>query len=368
MLKFSFNLVFFLSIIINSGVVAQSTPELVFPSSLQGSIKFELSANPNSNKEKLDYDQLAVYVKNSAEEYGSNPIQGQHIREGNYLIFKPYFPFESGMIYVARTKKNNSHSDYSFHSFQIGKKKKIEESKIISIYPTASQLPENLLRFYIYFNTPMKKGEALKHIQLTDEAGNVDNHTFMEFKQELWSSDDKRLTILFDPGRIKRGVTTNIKEGPALIEGKRYKLSISGTWQDVYGQKLSTKTTKEFEVINAYRHHMKVADWVVNKPRTNNNDTLTIHFDRILDHALIQSMFKLEDEENNLMDGYWEILEKEQLVQFIPKYKWEKGNYRIVIDGRLEDISGNNLQNLLDHTKTSKENNKKPLQYIKFKI
>ena len=119
MLKFSFNLIISLLVIYNSGVVAQTTPEIVLPKSLHGSIKFKLSTIPNINKEKLDYDDLAVYVKNAAEEYGSNPIQGQHIREENYLIFKPYFPFESGIVYIIRTKNTKSHSDYFFQSFQV---------------------------------------------------------------------------------------------------------------------------------------------------------------------------------------------------------------------------------------------------------
>ena len=48
--------------------------------------------------------------------------------------------------------------------------------------------------------------------------------------------------------------------------------------------------------------------------------------------------------------------------------KWKNGNYRIMIDSRLEDISGNNLQNLLDHVKTDDEIISKTHQYIKFKI
>ena len=98
----------------------------------------------------------------------------------------------------------------------------------------------------------------MKHIQLIDSEGNTDNHAFMEFKQELWSADGKRLTILFDPGRIKRGVSTNMELGSALLEDNKYQLTISGAWKDVHGQELSVKTTKEFAVIKAYRQHIKI--------------------------------------------------------------------------------------------------------------
>jgi hypothetical protein len=367
-LKFRFYFIAIILVMYSSGVVSQTTPELILPKDLHGTVELNSSTIPNSNKDILDSDLLVVFVENKAGEYISNAIQGQYARKGGSLHFKPYFPFERGMTYVVKTRSTNCDSTYCFQAFQIGERKTVEKAKVISIYPSASRLPENVLRFYIYFNTPMKKGEALKHIQLVDAAGNVDSHAFMEFKQELWSADGKRLTILFDPGRIKRGVSTNILRGPALIEGGRYSLSVSGAWEDVYGQQLSAKTTKKIEVVNAYRHHISVSEWGVEKPKNNSYGSLSVHFDRIIDHALIQSMTKLVDTEGRLVPGHWEVLKKEQMIQFIPEKQWEKGSYRIIIDSRLEDVSGNNLQNLLDHNTTGGENNSQLYQTIGFKI
>jgi hypothetical protein len=180
----------------------------------------------------------------------------------------------------------------------------------------------------------------------------------MQFKEELWSPDGKRLTLLFDPGRIKRGVSTNLEMGPALLHGKSYQLKISNEWKNVYGQPLSEKKTKSFLVKDSYRHQIEIINWHVSEPKANSYDELSIHFDRVMDHALIQSMIQLEDEENNPIDGHWEILEGEQLVQFIPEEKWQKGNYQIVCDGRLEDVAGNNLNSLLDEKVKHRQKNK----------
>ncbi len=368
MLESRFDFMIFLLMIFSSGVLAQTTPELILPEGVQGTVKLNISTISNQKKESLGYKDLAVFVKSKRGEDISNAIQGQYIREGEYLHFKPYFPFESGMTYLVKTKNTNSDSIYFYQSFQIGTKKRVEEAKVVSIYPSSIQLPENLLRFYIYFNTPMRKGEALKHIQLIDAEGKIDNHAFMEFKQELWSSDGKRLTVLFDPGRIKRGVSTNMQLGSALQEGNRYSLKISGAWQDVYGQPLSEKTSKEIEIVKPYRHHMLIENWTIDQPKANSDDTLTIHFDRIIDHALIQSMIKLVDAEDNLINGHWEILENERSINFISKQNWKTGKYQIIIDSRLEDISGNNLHNLLDHTKTNQEERNELHQVIEFKI
>ena len=351
----------------SSEIVSQTTSEITYPTDLNGIIKLDISTYINCDKEISDNNLLAVFVKNETREYASHAIQGKYTKEDNYLVFKPYFPFERGMNYIVRTQNTNANDQYLYQSFQIGKTSIVKKAEVISIYPSANQLPENLLRFYIYFNTPMQKGQALKYIQLIDEEGNIDRHAFMEFKQELWSTDGKRLTILFDPGRIKRGVSTNVLRGPALLEGKKYKLRISGVWQDVYGQPLSINTTKEFVVAHDYRQQMKINNWEIDVPKANSNDTLTIKFDRIIDHALIQSMITLEHKEDNPI-GHWEILGNEQSLQFIPQRKWLEGDYRIVIDSRLEDIVGNNLQNLLDHNKTDQESKSQAYHFIEFKL
>lgn len=368
MLKFQFSFIIILWMAFVSGVPAQTTPELILPKELHGTVRFNISFTADQNRTISDCEKLAVFVKNETVKNLSNAIQGTYTQDGNYLIFEPYFPFERGMAYIVRTMNDKSSGNYSYRPFQIGEKKIAEEAKVISIYPTANQLPENLLRFYIYFNTPMKKGQVLKYIKLIDEEGNIDNHAFMEFKQELWSADGKRLTLLFDPGRIKRGVSTNLLRGSALIEGKHYKLSISGVWQDVYGQQLTINTVKEFAVDIGYRQHIKINDWGIGVPKVNTIDSLTIKFDRIIDYALIQSMIRLEDGESNYLAGHWEILKNEQLIRFTPEEKWKKGNYRIIIDSRLEDVAGNNFQNLLDHNKSDIESNNENCQQIKFKI
>lgn len=349
--------VIFSVIISHLEIFSQTISTVTLPSEVDGSIQLNISTIPNLNIEELDYEYLSVFIKNKTNEYSVNAIQGRYKIEDDYLVFSPYFPFEKGITYVVRTKNADADNNYSYQSFQVGKKETIAKAKVVDIYPSANELPENLLRFYFYFNTPMKKGQALKHIQLIDAAGIIDNHAFMEFKQELWSADGKRLTILFDPGRIKRGVSTNMELGPALLEGKTYKLIISVTWEDVYGQALAVNTTKEFVVTKAYRHQINVTELEIQKPKANTNEALHIHFDRIIDHALVHSMIRLEDTNKKLIAGHWETSEEEKIVQFIPKEPWKKGTYRITMDSRMEDVTGNNLNNLLDQKVGTKNSN-----------
>ena len=335
--------------------LAQSVNSLVLPDETNQMVRLDISQLLNP-KDEMGYDHLAVYVKNDADNQLTNPIQGRYKVEDDFLVFTPYFPFEKGMTYIVRFKNHQSEAGYQYQNFQIGEKPQAENAKLLSIYPSADTLPENLLRFYFYFNTPMKKDQALQHIHLVDAEGNVDPKAFMEFKQELWSADGKRLTLLFDPGRIKRGVSTNIELGPALLEGSKYKLSVSGTWEDVYGQKLVATTAKEFVVGKAYREPIITRALVIQKPEVNTNNKLTINFDRIIDHALVQSMIQVVDEHGKLVDGYWKISKGEKSAHFVPSKQWDSGNYQMIFDRRLEDVAGNNLEGLLDQTSDTTNN------------
>ncbi len=348
-------------------MLAQSTPDLVLPKKPEGVILWNVSAFSKEGGANLGYDELAVFVTNAAGENSSVPVQGRFAQNADHLIFTPFYPFENGLTYTVRTKHLDT-DEYLYRAFALESNEIHDVAELLRIYPSADLLPENLLRFYFCFSTPMKKGEMLKYIQLVDSKGNKDSHAFMQFKQELWSPDGKRLTLLFDPGRIKRGVSSNVELGPALLEGNTYQLIISGEWQDVYGQKLGASATKTFEVGTAYRTAINISSWNLDTPEVKSAQPLSIHFGRIMDHALAQSMIQIKNEENGTIEGDWKMSESEFIASFIPTEKWQKGHYQILVDNRFEDVTGNNLNNLLDQPKTEQHLKSKTHYSIKFEI
>jgi hypothetical protein len=104
-------------------------------------------------------------------------------------------------------------------------------TRVGRVYPSADVLPSNLLRFYIYFSAPMSQGEAGRRMRLLDEAGKPLVGVFLP-SEELWDPQFQRLTMTLDPGRIKRGLTSNQAMGPPIAEGKRYTLVIDPDWPD----------------------------------------------------------------------------------------------------------------------------------------
>lgn len=46
-----------------------------------------------------------------------------------------------------------------------------EKAHVSAVYPTADRLPENLLRFYVYFSKPMQREDILSSVYLEDKEG-----------------------------------------------------------------------------------------------------------------------------------------------------------------------------------------------------
>ena len=110
-------------------------------------------------------------------------------------------------------------------------------------------MPENLLKFYLHFSAPMSRGEAYRRIHLLDADGNEVADPFLELGEELWDRDMRRFTLLFDPGRIKRGLKPREEVGPVLEEGKQYTLVVDRDWLDATGYPLAAKMRKTFRAL-----------------------------------------------------------------------------------------------------------------------
>ena len=164
------------------------------------------------------------------------PLLGSYTVEAGSLIFRPRFPFASGVHYraVFRPLGGGPQLEKIFE----GPPREIAPlARVERLYPSGDVLPSNQLRLYIYFSTPMSRGEAGQRIRMLDENGKVLPGVFLP-GEELWAPDFRRLTMTLDPGRIKRGLTSNEAMGPPIVEGKRYTLTIDRDWPDARGVRM----------------------------------------------------------------------------------------------------------------------------------
>ena len=95
--------------------------------------------------------------------------------------------------------------------------------------------------------------------------------------------------MLFDPGRIKRGLASLAEAGPAIEAGQSYTLVIDRDWLDGRGAPLAEefrKTVPRRAPPTACRPIPK--KWRVTAPRAGTIGPLVIAFPKPLDYALLQ--------------------------------------------------------------------------------
>ncbi|MEL7176198.1 MAG: Ig-like domain-containing protein [Pseudomonadota bacterium] len=276
---------------------------------------------------------------------GKTPIAGAYHLNGAMLIFDPAFDFIAGQTYTVQ-----SHGEKAYLTeFVIAADDALPPPEVIAIYPSGSALPENTLRLYIQFSTPMMPHRADEFIRLLNADGVADTAAFMSFTQELWNADRTQLTLLMDPGRIKRGVAQNTELGPALLDGGAYVIVIDGGWPGAIGDQNTTRFEKPFTVSHPLRSLPSVDLWDIDAPQTASVAPLTITFDRPFDQQQVRSLITVRNTDGHPIRGTIVLTDHEQTWQFTPDTPWSEGDVQIVVDTKLEDVAGNNFRDLLDH-------------------
>lgn len=274
------------------------------------------------------------------------PVAGRYAFENNILSFAPAFGFSAAQDYVVVIRSAQGDERIPFRLTPVGD---IVSAAVTEVYPSGDVLPENTLRFYIHFSVPMRPHVAFDYIRLSDASGNVDDAAFMRFSQELWNEDRTRLTVLIDPGRIKRNVATNVELGPALLAGNEYTLSIEGGWPSADGTSVLPGFSKRFSVVEPLRNLPDLELWNVASPCLGEKEPLTVTFDRPFDRHLLSQDIRVTAEDGRAIDGSIDIGDGEQSWSFTPNEIWSQEKIQIVVSPELEDVAANNFRDLLDH-------------------
>jgi hypothetical protein len=302
----------------------------------QVSVCFDGIPELPSKVRNLDILDVRVEPRDIRSEIGLPPISGAlHITK-NCVTFKPQFPFQPGVKYRATFRHPTGRLYSAWLEIPVARR---EPSTVVTqIYPTAEVLPENLLKFYVYFSAPMSGGHIYEHIQLTDELDEPVELPFLEIDEELWNADMTRLTLFLDPGRIKRGVKPLEEVGPALEENRKYTLTIANTWRDANGAPMKETFQKKFRVAGVDREAPELTKWKIVPPKAGTRDPLKVEFTDSMDHALALRMIRIEN-----VSGEKQLSANEQVWSFTPSEPWKAGAYRLQVQTTIEDLAGNNI-------------------------
>jgi hypothetical protein len=303
---------------------------------------------------------FAIYTGESVpEKFQSMPAMlGAYVIKENVIRFTPRFPLVAGLAYTAqfdasafaeKTGKAISGEETRLQSsYSMPKAAYSSATFITNVYPSDDLLPANQLKLYIHFSAPMSVGEAYDHIKLFDDRGREVAKPFLRLEEELWDGEHRRLTMWFDPGRIKRGLRPNADMGAPLEEGKHYRLTIDSGWRDDKGNPLREGFEKRFQTTRADRAAPDYKEWKLISPEAGSSEPVTIVFSEAMDQALMESSIEVIDGDGNPVQGRIEISKGETEWRFTPHTSWGEGNYKIYIETRLEDRAGNSIHHLFD--------------------
>jgi len=289
------------------------------------------------------------------------PLAGDYGTDGDILTFYPRFPLVSGVRYRAVFEPPGGKPIEA--TFEKPKQQLAPTTRVAHVYPSAGVLPSNTLKLYIYFSAPMSRGEAWQHIHMLDEKGQQLKYEFVEIQQELWDNSHTRLTVLFDPGRIKRGVLPNEQLGPPIEDGKHYTLVIDRNWHDARGVPLAEEFRKPFRGGPADRTPPDPKTWRVSAPAAGSSADLVVDFPKPMDFALLQRMLQVSagagtvgtvtkagaaSSAASTLSGRVTVDKQETEWRFTPSQPWKAGAYRLLIDTGIEDLSGNHIGQAFD--------------------
>lgn len=273
---------------------------------------------------------------------GLPPMAGQLVRDGGDLCFVPRFPFVAGTAYAVSVGGADA-------AVLVWPEPALAATtEVLGIWPTAAEVPRNLLRMYVLFSAPMSEGYAAAQVRVVDDVGQPLAGALLPAEHELWDAARRRLTVLLDPARIKRGLSAHRQAGYPLQSGKPFRLVVGDGFRDAAGVRLRAEAQRRYLVGADQRGHVDPGAWTVTVPAAGTSGALAVAFDRPLDHGLLRRCLRVTGPAGQLIDGVPETGPQERSWRLLPREQWAPGTYQLLVDPVLEDLAGNSVSRVFD--------------------
>jgi len=319
-------------------------------------------ANPDANVVEYLQRALSIYVLDETPKLQRPAMGGTYVVVGDAVRLTPQYALRPGMSYQAEffppTRRPVDSPSRKTLDIIIPPLPPAEPTRVTAIYPSASVLPENQLRFYVHFSAPMAAGNAYEHVKLLKADGQIVDRAFLEIGEELWDGTGTRITLLFDPGRVKKGLSPREQFGPVLEAGQKYRLVIEKTWRDANNQSLAADFEKHFTAGPSTESAVDTKQWRIEPPAAGSKKPLIVSFPRPLDRALLMRMITVASPAAKPVTGDVFVSDEERRWHFTPDRPWSAGEHSLVIDTALEDSAGNNWRGPLKSTSSTGSTNK----------
>jgi hypothetical protein len=275
------------------------------------------------------------------------PLAGSYAVERGELVFHPSYPIAPGVHYraVFRASASGAAPGKTIEKTFDGLPAPTNRiARVERVYPSGDVWPANQLRLYIYFSAAMSREGAASYIHVLDDQGRElrgANAVFLP-GEELWDPAFRRLTMTFDPGRIKRGLTSNENIGPPLTEGRRYTLVIDSAWPDARGVPMVEPFRKVIRGGPALRTPPDPKQWRVIAPKAGTRDDVAVDFPTPMNYPLALRVLRIAGA-HGPVEGTIHVERTETQWRFTPREPWSAGAYSVVAETGLEDLAGNSI-------------------------
>lgn len=285
---------------------------------------------------------VRVFPGTAAASDGLPPMAGQLVSDGAALCFVPRFAFLDGTTYTVTVDGTSA------AALVRPRPGRPATTKVTGIRPTAAEVPVNLLRCYVWFSAPMSQGYAAEQVRLARDDGSVIAGALLPAGHELWDASRRRLTVLLDPARIKRGLPGHLEAGYPLRPGQPFRLIVGSGFPDAHGLPLLAPAQRRYHVGDEERRHVDPGRWVLTVPSAGTSEPLRVTFDRPLDHGLLARCLHVSGPDGRLVDGTPQTGRGEQSWQLVPLRTWASGAHQLIVDPVLEDLAGNSVSRVFD--------------------
>lgn len=302
---------------------------------------------------RFDESQWQALLRVTVSDTDVAAVSGRFAATASALEYRPRFPFDPGRSYTARFDPARLPAPRTEAAVtarvRLAAGPAPPPTTVTRIFPSSDVWPENMLRFYVHFSAPMSRGAGSRFVHLMNDRGEEEADAILAAYGDLWNDDTTRLTVFFDPGRVKRGVGPNVAMGRAIVQGRRYAITVDPAWKDAAGQPLAAPFRREFTAGPAAYSALSAHDWTIAPPRAGTRDALTVTFPASLDRALLDRTLGVamgrptDGALQRLIEGAIQVGPQELSWSFVPASPWQAGPAHLVVLSLLEDPSGNKI-------------------------
>lgn len=267
---------------------------------------------------------------------GTNML-GKYQRTAHELTFTPRLPLSAGATYRASLKLPGKTTTLDY---RVPPPVAKAPPRVVKVYPSADVLPANQLRFYIYFDRPMRGGKELfNHLAIIDEKGKEIEEPWLV--DEIWDEENNCLILFIHPGRIKWGVELRELMGPVLFEKRWYALVVRGEWTDLEGNKIGKDTIKKFRTTAEDRARVELKEWKLTAPAAGTREAVEVTLPKSVDYRSLQTGLTVTNGKDETITGAITVGQDEKSWRFTPAQAWQKGAHQVNVSPDLEDVAGN---------------------------